>query len=124
VKKRKETTQLLEGAMARGQSNQIIKRREREERKQIWHYQITHLCTGDDVTCSLINCITDLHIIDRAKECIWLQSISTKSHKNLDDREKDKVIIAEDNQRVCRVGHCRMGKYMKRIVNLAEQMDN
>ena len=70
----------------------------------------------------MINCITDLHIIDRAKECIWLQSISTKSHKNLDDRERERQ--GDSRRQPQYIGNSRMGKYMKGIVNLEEQMDN
>lgn len=42
---------------------------------------ISHLWTRNNITCPLINCVTDFNITDRTKESIWLQKVEMKSHK-------------------------------------------
>ena len=39
---------------------------------------LCHLYTSDNIPWPLINCIIDLHIIDGAKKCIWLQNKFTR----------------------------------------------
>jgi hypothetical protein len=40
--------------------------------------QISHLSTSNNITSPLINCVADLHIIDRAQKCIGLQKIQNE----------------------------------------------